>query len=580
VLIRLLRTYSRPYRRPLVLLAVLQLAQVAGSLLLPTLNAAVVDNGLIKGDPAYIQRLGIVMILVAVVQLGCAGGAAYIGPKVAMSMGHDLRAAIFHRVLSYSGREVARFGTPSLITRTVNDVQQIQTLVELSAGTAVTAPIMCVGAVLLAFGQDSTLALTVLGFVLVVGAVVVVSLRRLSRLYDVLQAGVDRLNRMLRDQITGVRVIRAYRRDEHELSAFERPNHDLADVSLRIWRLVAVMYPVIMIVTAGFTVALLFFGAVRINAGHMEPGTLTAFLGYLVLVLVSVIMATLMFLSAPRAHVCAERITEVLDTRTSVLAPARPHTPARAATRGATLELRNIGFSYPSSGRPVLSGVDLHAAPGETVSVLGRTGSGKSTLLGLAPRLFDPTAGTVRLDGVDVRDLEPSAVAAAVGLVPQRPYLFSGTVASNLQYGKPLATDDEMWRALEIAQIRPEIERLPLGLSAPVSQGGANFSGGQRQRLGIARALLHRPCVYLFDDCFSALDNTTNEALQDALAPHLQDATVVVVTQQVGRVRRADRIFMLDQGRAVGTGNHDELMRDCAAYRELALSQLTEQEAA
>ncbi|EXG82129.1 ABC transporter ATP-binding protein [Cryptosporangium arvum] len=577
MLIRLLRSYSRPYRRHLVVLVVLQLGQVAGSLLLPTLNAAVVDNGLIKGDPGYIRRLGVVMVLVAIGQLACAAGAAYLGPTVAMSIGRDLRAAVFHRVLSYSGREVARFGAPSLIARTVNDVQQVQTLVELAAGAAVTAPIMCVGAVVLAFGQDSALALMVLGFVLVIGVVVVVSLRRLSRLHDLLQAGVDRLNRMLRDQITGVRVIRAYRRDQHELSSFERANHDLADVSLRVWRLVAVMYPVILIVTTGFTVALLWFGALRIDDGLMAPGTLTAFLGYLVLVLVSVIMATLMFLSAPRAHVCAERITEVLETHASVVAPAHPRTPAPTASRGAVLELRGVGFRYPAAARPALHGVDLCAAPGETVAVLGRTGSGKSTLLGLAPRQYDATAGAVLLDGVDVRELEPSAVAAAVGLVPQRPYLFAGTVASNLRFGNPKATADDMWRALEIAQVLAEVERLPLGLDAPVSQGGANFSGGQRQRLGIARTLLHRPRVYLFDDCFSALDNTTNEALQDALAPHLHGATVILVTQQVGRVSRADRIVMLEQGRAVGTGTHHELMRDCAPYRELALSQLTAQ---
>jgi ATP-binding cassette subfamily B protein len=494
-----------------------------------------------------------------------------------MSVGGDVRAAVFHRVQDFSAREVGHFGTPSLITRTTNDVQQVQMLTLMTFTLMVSAPIMCVGGVLLALNQDVPLSSLLLVVVPVLAVVVALIISRMRPLFRLMQERIDGINRVLREQISGVRVVRAFVRDRREQRRFHAANTELMDVSLGVGRLMALMFPAVTLVMNVSSVAVLWFGGHRIDAGAMQVGALTAFLSYLLQILMAVMMATFMFVMVPRAEVCAERIQEVLDTEPSVVPPADP--VPHPVTRG-ELELRDVEFRYPGAEEPVLRGVSLVAGPGETTAVIGSTGSGKTTLLNLVPRLFDATGGAVLVDGVDVRELDPAALSEAVGLVPQRPYLFTGTVRSNLRYGRPDATDEELWRALETAQARDFVEQLPGGLDAPISQGGTNVSGGQRQRLAIARALVRRPEIYLFDDSFSALDYATDAALRRALARETAGATVVIVAQRVSTIRHADRIVVLDEGRVVGTGTHHELMETNQTYREIVLSQLTEQEAA
>jgi ATP-binding cassette subfamily B protein len=577
VLIRVLRAYLRPYRRPIALVVLLQFIQTLATLYLPTLNADVIDNGVVKGDIGYIVHTGGVMLAITLLQVVCSIGAVYFGAQTSMALGRDLRSAIFDRVHDFSAREVGRFGTPSLITRTTNDVQQVQMLALLSFTLMVMAPIMCVGGVVLALNQDVPLSSLLLVIVPVLAVIVALIIMRMRPLFRRMQVRLDRINQVLREQIGGVRVVRAFVRDGSERDRFGVANTELFDVSLGVGRLMALMFPAVLLVINVSSVAVLWYGGHRIASGAMQIGALTAFLNYLVQILMSVMMATFMFVMVPRAEVCAERIQEVLDTESSVVPPAAPIRPA--GSRG-LLELRRVEFHYPGAEQPVIKGVDLIARPGETTAVIGSTGSGKTTLLNLIPRLFDATAGSVLVDGVDVRELDPAALAEAVGLVPQRPYLFSGTVASNLRYGKPDATDEELWRALEIAQARDFVESMPERLDAPIAQGGTNVSGGQRQRLAIARALVHQPEIYLFDDSFSALDYATDAALRAALARETSDATVVIVAQRVSTIRHADRIVVLDDGRVVGTGTHSELMEDNETYREIVLSQLTEQEAA
>jgi ATP-binding cassette subfamily B protein len=577
VLIRVLRAYLRPYRRPIALVVLLQLIQTLATLYLPTLNADVIDNGVVKGDIDYIIHTGGVMLVVTLLQVVCAIGAVYFGAQTSMALGRDLRSAIFDRVQDFSSQEVGRFGTPSLITRTTNDVQQVQMLALLSFTLMVMAPIMCVGGIVLALNQDVPLSSLLLVIVPVLAVIVALIIARMRPLFRLMQVRLDRINRVLREQISGVRVVRAFVRDGSERDRFGVANTELFDVSLGVGRLMALMFPSVLLVINVSSVAVLWYGGHRIASGAMEIGALTAFLNYLVQILMSVMMATFMFVMVPRAEVCAERIQEVLDTETTVVPPATPMRPT--GTRG-LLELREVEFRYPGAEQPVIKGVDLVARPGETTAVIGSTGSGKTTLLNLVPRLFDASGGTVLVDGVDVRRLDPAALSEAVGYVPQRPYLFSGTVASNLRYGKPDATEEELWRALEIAQARDFVESMPERLDAPISQGGTNVSGGQRQRLAIARALVRRPEIYLFDDSFSALDYATDAALRAALARETSDATVVIVAQRVSTIRHADRIVVLDDGRVVGTGTHSSLMDGNETYREIVLSQLTEQEAA
>lgn len=577
MLIRTLRAYLRPYTGSVGLVLVLQLVQAVATLYLPSLNADIIDTGVVAGDTDYILRIGALMLGVTAVQGVASVAATYVGARTAMSLGRDLRAAVFHRVQSFSAREVNHFTAPSLITRTTNDVQQVQQLTMMGFTLMLTAPIMGVGGIVMAMREDvplSGLLLVVVPLLLVLVALVV---RKMHPLFRAMQDRIDTVNRVLREQITGIRVIRAFVRDGHEQARFARANTELFDVSLGTGRWMAFMFPMVFLVVNMSSVAVVWFGGHRVASGGMEVGELTAFLSYLVQILMSVMMATFMFIMLPRAEVCAERIQEVLDTESSLTVPADP---VRRTPQPGHLDLEDVGYHYPGADEPVLQGVTLHARPGETTAVIGSTGSGKTTVVHLLARLMDATAGTVRVGGVDVKDLDPAVLSASVGLVPQRPYLFSGTVASNLRYGRPDATDAELWHALEVAQAKGFVQALPEQLDAPIAQGGTNVSGGQRQRLAIARMLVARPQIHVFDDSFSALDYATDAALRAALRAETRESTVVIVAQRVSTIRDADRIVVLDAGRVVGVGTHPELMASNATYREIVLSQLTEEEAA
>ncbi|MEV8312591.1 ABC transporter ATP-binding protein [Streptomyces sp. NPDC059900] len=577
MLIRLLRAHLGPYKKPIALLVLLQFLQTCASLYLPTLNADIIDQGVVKGDTGYILSFGGIMIAVTVAQVICNVGAVYYGARTAAALGRDVRAAVFDRVQSFSARELGHFGAPSLITRTTNDVQQVQMLVLMSFTLMVSAPIMCVGGIIMALGLDVPLSGILVAVVPVLAISVSLIVKRLRPLFRTMQERLDTVNRVLREQITGNRVIRAFVRDDYEKGRFREANSRLTEVSLGTGKLLALMFPIVMTVVNLSSIAVVWFGAHRIDSGGMQIGALTAFLAYLMQIVMSVMMATFMFMMVPRAEVCAERIEEVLDTESSVVPPASPVTELRSHGH---LEIREAGFRYPGAEEPVIKGVGLVARPGETTAVIGSTGSGKSTLLSLVPRLIDTTEGEVLVGGVPVHTVEPALLAKTVSLVPQKPYLFAGTVATNLRYGNPDATDEELWHALEVAQAKGFVQSLEEGLNAPISQGGTNVSGGQRQRLAIARTLVQRPEIYLFDDSFSALDYATDAALRAALGRETAEATVVIVAQRVATIRDADRIIVLDEGRVVGTGRHHELMESNETYREIVLSQLTEAEAA
>jgi ATP-binding cassette subfamily B protein len=577
VLLGLLRIYLRPYRRSILLVVLLQFVQSLANLYLPSLNASLIDNGVAAGNTGYILRTGGVMLAVTIVQVACSICAVYFGARTAMALGRDLRAGVFHHVQDFSAREVAHFGTPSLITRTTNDVQQIQMLALMTFTMMVAAPIVGVGSVIMALDQDVPLSGLLLVVVPLLAAVVALLVSRMRPLFRTMQKRIDRINLVLREQISGVRVIRAFVRDDWEQERFEGANTELFKVSLATGRLMAYMFPAVMLIFNLGSIGTLWFGGHLISDGSMQIGALTAFLTYLMQVLMAVMMATFMFLLVPRAEACAERIQDVLGTDSSVVPPLEP---VRMPEPEGRLELRDVEYHYPGAQEPVLRGVNLVAGPGEVTAVIGSTGSGKTTLLNLVPRLFDATGGEVLIDGFNVRDIGTDALSRLIAIVPQRPYLFSGTVASNLRYGREDATDAELWHALEIAQARDFVEKLPEQLYSEIAQGGTNVSGGQRQRLAIARALVHRPAIYLFDDSFSALDYSTDAALRAALARDTAGATVVIVAQRVSTIRHADRIVVLDQGEVVGTGTHEQLMAGNETYREIVLSQLTEEEAA
>jgi ATP-binding cassette, subfamily B, multidrug efflux pump len=582
LLIRLLRVHLRPYRRDLQLVVVLQLVQTLATLYLPTLNADIIDNGVITGDTHYILKTGVFMLLVSLAQITCAVGAVYFGARTAMALGRDVRFAVFKRVQDFSAREVGRFGTPSLITRNTNDVQQVQMLALMTFTLMVSAPIMCVGGIVLALNQDVRLSSLLLVAVPALGVIVSLIISRMRPLFRLMQERIDQINRIMREQITGVRVVRAFVRDASERDRFEGANDGLYEVGLGTGRLMALMFPAVMLVLNYSSIAVLWFGGHLVRDGSMPVGALTAFLTYLLQILMSVMMATFMFVMVPRAEVCAERIVEVLDAEPDVRPPENPVPigPVVEGTAHGRLELRDVEFRYPGAQQPVLCDINLTAEPGQVTAIIGATGSGKTTLVSLVPRLFDATSGSVLIDGVDVRDLDPAVLSGLIGLVPQRPYLFSGTVASNLRYGNADATDAELWHALEIAQGRDFVAQMQGGLDASIAQGGTNVSGGQRQRLAIARAITHEPDIYLFDDSFSALDYATDAALRAALARETADATVLIVAQRVATIRHADKIIVLEAGQIVAQGTHDELMRTDQTYREIVLSQLTEQEAA
>ncbi|MFW3386903.1 UNVERIFIED_CONTAM: ABC transporter ATP-binding protein [Kocuria sp. CPCC 205274] len=577
MLLRLVRQHTGRYLPWVLAVVALQLVATIAALLLPSLNARIIDEGVVRGDTGLILRVGEVMLGVALLQVAAAVAAVYCAARAAMGTGRDLRRAVHRQVGSFGSREVNGFGAPTLITRGTNDVQQIQMLVLMGLNFMVAAPIMCAGGIVMALREDAGLSWLVWVSVPVLGIAVGVLVGLLMPLFRLMQGRIDRINAVLREQIVGIRVVRAFVREDHERRRFAAANRELTDVSVRIGSLFVLMFPVITMILHLATAAVLWFGGQRVGAGQIQVGSLTAFLQYLLQILTAVMMGTFMVMMVPRAMVCAERITEVLRTEPSLREPAEPVVPA---SRTGAVELRDVTFRYPGAELPVLEGVGFRAGPGRTTAVVGATGSGKSTLLHLVPRLLDPTGGMVELDGVPLPRLSHEQIAARVALVPQRPYLFSGTVASNLRLGDAGATDDELWAALRTAQAEDFVRRMPGGLEAPIAQGGVNVSGGQRQRLCIARALVARPVVYLFDDSFSALDVATDARLRAALVPATRDATVLVVAQRVSTVRDADQILVLDAGRITARGTHDELLASSGTYREIVESQTRAEEVA
>lgn len=568
---KLLVRYSKPMWPLIVAIVVFQLAQSVASLMLPTLNADIIDNGVVTGDIDVIWSTGGVMLVVSAVQVVCAIIAVWFGSRLAMAVGRDLRSDIFHRVVAFSQREVGKIGAPSLITRNTNDVQQVQMLVQVSATLMISAPMLAIGGVIMAVRQDVGLswlmAVSVPLLLVIVGLIVV----RMVPAFTLMQQRIDRVNQILREQLTGIRVIRAFVRERQEHDRFSRASEDVMATALRAGNLMALMFPAVMLVMNLSSVAIIWFGAAQVQDAGVQIGTLFAFLNYMMQILMGVMMATFMFVMIPRAAVCANRIGEVLDTEPSVTAPAVA--VAAPPSRG-RIEFDHVDFAYPGADEAVLHDVTFTVEPGTTTAVIGSTGSGKTTLIGLVPRLFDATGGAVRIDGVDVREYDPDELWQRIGLVQQRAFLFSGTVASNLRYGNAEATDADLWRALHIAQARDFVEAMPEQLAAPIAQGGTNVSGGQRQRLAIARALVKDPRIHIFDDSFSALDLRTDAALRRALDEYLPEATRLVVAQRVSTIQGADQIIVLEHGRIVGRGRHDELLATCETYREIVGSQL------
>jgi len=577
MLLRLLRRYLRPYRAHLATIVVLQLFGTIASLYLPSLNGDIIDRGVATGDTTFVVTHGGIMLVVAALQIACSIAAVYFGARVAMSYGRDLRAGIFHHVGQLSAREVGKVGAPSLITRTTNDVQQVQMLVLMSATMLVMAPIMCIGGIVMALREDLALSKLLLVCIPVLAGSIGMIIGRMIPRFRAMQPMVDTLNRVLREQITGMRVVRAFVREPAEGERFAEANGQLTGMALGIGRLQAMMWPTVMLVFNASSVAVLWFGSHKIAEGTLEIGSLTAYLAYLIQILVAVMMTTFLSIMIPRAAVCAERIVEVLDMVPEVAPPAAP---AKPAERRGTVELRGVEYRYPGASAPVLADISFVARPGEITALIGSTGAGKTTLLELIPRLADPTKGTVLVDGLDVREREPEELWARIGVVPQRAYLFSGTVATILRFGKPDATDDELWTALELAQAKDFVTAMPEQLNAPIAQGGTNVSGGQRQRIAIARALLRDADVFLFDDAFSALDLATEARLRQAIAPRLAKASVIVVAQRVASIRHAQQILVLDGGKLVGTGTHTQLVETCPTYAEIVASQTEQQEAA
>ena len=577
MLLSLLRARLGPYRRILALMVVLQAVQTTASLILPTLNARIIDNGILRHNQAYIRSTGAVMLGFSLAQIVFAVAAVYLGAKVAMSFGRDVRSALFHRVTDFSAREVGTFGAPSLITRITNDVQQVQLLVVMACTMAIAAPITIVVGIIAAVRQDLGLS-AILAVAIPVAAVILGTIvARMVPAFQLMQERIDQINRVLREQITGIRVVRSFVREPEERARFAQANANLTGTSLRAGRLMASMFPTVNLVINGSSIAVLWIGASRIQSGHMQVGSLVAYLSYLIQILMSVVMATFMISMIPRAAVSARRIQEVVRTESTVRAPVEP---TRPTTQSLEVGFHGVGFHYPGAEHPVLRDISFSTRPGETTAIVGSTGAGKTTLLQLVPRLFDATSGRVTLGGVDVRQMDTALLWSVVGLVPQRPFLFSGTVASNLEYGKPDASEEEMWAALEVAQAADFVRRMPGGLQARIDQGGTNVSGGQRQRLAIARALVRKPAIYLFDDSFSALDLATDARLRAALPPYTRDSAVLVVAQRVSTVVTADRIVVLEDGEVVGIGPDEELRSSCPTYAEIVQSQLGEREPA
>lgn len=575
-LLRLVRDFLQPYRTLIVGLVLLQLVGTMASLYLPSLNGQIIDEGVAKGDTGYILRAGGVMLAVSLVQIAATICATYLAARAAAGLGRDLRGAVFSRVGEFSAQEVSRFGAPTLISRNTNDATQVQQVVFMVAAVMVSAPIMMVGGVIMALREDVGLSWLVAVAVPLLALCVGLVIRRMVPQFRLMQESVDWVNRVLREQITGIRVVRAFVREDYERERFAEANTQYTGTALAVGRLMSLAFPLVMFVFNTSTVAVLWFGSHRVEAGQMQIGELTAFMAYLMQILMSVMMATFMSMMIPRATVSAGRIGEVLETDSTVRPPVSPV----ALPPGATVEFRDVEFTYPMADAPVLHGVSFTAEPGHTTAIIGSTGSGKSTLLSLIPRLYDATSGTVAISGVDVRDAALEDVWSRIGLVPQKPYLFTGTVASNLRYGDAAASDEDLWAALRVAQAEDFVRAMPGGLEAPIAQGGTNVSGGQRQRLAIARAIVAKPEIFLFDDSFSALDLSTDARLRAALRPVTRHTAVIVVAQRVSTIVDADHIVVLDAGRVVGTGRHDELLETCPTYVEIVESQRSAEEAA
>ncbi|HRO28864.1 ABC transporter ATP-binding protein [Citricoccus sp.] len=582
---KLVRHYGRPYWRSVVAVLVLQLAATLATLYLPSLNADIIDDGIARGDTGYIWRTGAVMLGVAIVQVATAIAAVWFGARVAMALGRDVRKAVYSQVDGFSAEEVGRFGAPTLITRGTNDVQQVQMVVLMALNFMVMVPIMSIGGIIMAIQEDPGLSWLVWVSVPLLLVIVGLLVRTLMPLFERMQDNIDGVNGVMREQIMGIRVVRAFVRERHEAQRFTDANAALTDTSVRIGRLFVLMGPVITMVLHLATAAVLWFGGLRVDQGLVEVGALTAFMQYLLQILMAVMMGTFMFMMLPRAVVCARRIGEVLSTSGSLREPVAPRVPERQEGR---VELRDVRFAYPGAESPVLDGISFIAEPGRTTAIIGSTGSGKSTLVNLIPRLYDATGGEVLIDGVPVTEQARASLTAAVGLVPQKPFLFSGSVADNLRFGNPDATDAELWAALDTAQATEfvrdrttgEGEAARTGLDSAISQGGTNVSGGQRQRLCIARALVARPRVYVFDDSFSALDVTTDARLRQALTGYTRGATTIIVAQRVSTITDADQILVLDEGRIVGRGTHEELLATSETYREIVDSQISAEEVA
>ncbi len=577
MLITLLRTYLKRYRKLLWAVVLLQGVQTMASLYLPRLNADIIDKGVATGDTGYIWRHGAWMLLISLAQVGFAVAAVYFGSRVAAGFGRDVRGSLFHRVTDFSAREVAHLGAPSLITRVTNDVQQVQTLVQMTCTMLIAAPITAVAGTVMAMQEDLELTWILVAAVPLVLVSIGSVLVRMVPTFRLMQDRIDDINRVLREQITGIRVVRAFVREPFETERFSAANERLTTTALRGGRLMGLMFPTVITIVNISSVAVIWFGGHLIDRGSMRLGALIAFLQYLMQILMAVMLATYMAALVPRAAVSSERIQEVLTTDSTITSSANPVTEFRER---ASVELRDVGFRYPGAEHSVLAGVSFRCEAGRTLAVVGSTGAGKTTLVSLMARLIDATEGEVLVNGVNVREVAPELLWDRIGLVPQRPYLFSGTVASNLRYGKPDATDEELWQALEVAQAADFVRAMPGGLDAPIAQGGTNVSGGQRQRLAIARALVRRPEVYLFDDSFSALDMATDARLRAAMVPHTRDAAIVVVAQRVSTIRNADQILVLEDGEPVGIGTHDELLASCTTYQEIVGSQLDASESA
>ncbi len=578
-MIALLRTYLAPYGGRLIVVMGLLLVQAIGNLYLPNLNGDIINNGVVRGDLDYIVRVGGLMLVITGFVGAAAVASVYLSAAIANGFARDLRSAVFGKVETFGQVEVNRFGPASLITRNTNDVQQVQQVVFVGLTVLVSAPILIVGGIIMALRTDVPLSGLLVVVIPLMALVIGLVMSRAIPLFRATQVKIDRINQVMRETLAGVRVIRAFVRTRHEEERFLEASTDLFDTQLRAGRLFALTQPVIFAIFNLSTVAALWFGAVRVQDGALSIGNLTAFLQYLVQILFAILTAVFMFILVPRAAVSAGRIREVLDTAPSIHDPSDPVVPAPSGPDYGVVEFRNVAFGYPGAQEPVLHDITFRAEPGQTTAIVGSTGSGKSTLINLVPRFYDATTGTVLVDGVDVREMDREVLWARMGIIPQKAFLFGGTVSSNLRFGKDDATDPELWRALEIAQGKDFVSEMDGGLDAPISQGGSNVSGGQRQRLAIARAIVKDAGIYVFDDSFSALDFATDARLRQALARELGGATVIIVAQRVGTILNADRIIVMDAGRVVGSGTHRELLETNETYREIVYSQLSESEA-